>query len=228
LRHSNQIHLSLSSKSGTSRIASTVDTTGTRSTTVSTGEVIYASGAGSITDTTTTFSSTADGSTHSPTNTTNLLTPNSNRDEVDGNLDMILIIVGTIAGALVMCGLLVLVIFILRRRKSNSLDEDEKRDNYVSLVSIKSNANSDTQYQSISSPYQPLGQSQTGAPVAISDEKHAPGATKSWEINYSELKMLETVGEGSFGTVHRAIYRHQQVAVKQLKKKINQKEVRNN
>jgi serine/threonine protein kinase len=35
---------------------------------------------------------------------------------------------------------------------------------------------------------------------------------------------LEKVGEGAFGTVHRAIYRHQEVAVKQLKNQIDQKE----
>jgi hypothetical protein len=74
---------------------------------------------------------------------------------------------------------------------------------------------------------QPFEQPQTGVEVATSDEKLklAHGATKSWEINYSELKMLETVGEGSFGTVHRAIFRHHEVAVKQLKNKIDQKEV---
>jgi hypothetical protein len=71
-----------------------------------------------------------------------------------------------------------------------------------------------------------LGQPQTGVEVATSDEMLAHGATKSWEIKYSELKMLETVGEGSFGTVHRAIFRHQQVAVTQLKNHIDQKEVR--
>jgi hypothetical protein len=117
---------------GTSATTSTVDTTGTRGTTVSTGDVmLYTSG--TITDhTTTTFSSTADGSTCSQTNTTNSLTldsVNSNREksEVDGNLDMILIIVGVIAP----------VIFVVRRRKSNSKDEAKAGDNYVALESIK-------------------------------------------------------------------------------------------
>jgi hypothetical protein len=71
---------------------------------------------------------------------------------------MILIIVGVIAGVLVVCGLIALVIFIVRR-KSNSKDEAEAGDNYVSLEFIKSNVNEETQYQSISSsPYQSLGQ----------------------------------------------------------------------
>jgi hypothetical protein len=127
---------------GTSATTSTVDTTGTRGTTVSTGDVmLYTSG--TITDhTTTTFSSTADGSTCSQTNTTNSLTldsVNSNREksEVDGNLDMILIIVGVIAGVLVVCGLIAPVIFVVRRRKSNSKDEAKAGDNYVALESIK-------------------------------------------------------------------------------------------
>jgi hypothetical protein len=126
-----------------------------------------------------------------------------------------MIIVGVIAGVLVVCGLIALVIFIVRRRKSNSKDEVEAGDNSVSLEPIKSNTNEETQYQSISSsPYQSLEQPQTGVEV-----------TKSSEINYSELKMLETVGEGSFGTVHKAIFRHREVAVKQLKNKINEQEV---
>jgi hypothetical protein len=134
------------------------------------------------------------------------------------------IIIGVVAGVLVVCGLIVLVALIARRRKSKSKDEAEAGDNSVSLVSMTSNA-SEGHYQSITSPYQPLEQTHTGVEVATSDEKLAHIVTKSWEIKYSELKILETVGEGSFATVHRAIYSHQQVAVKQLKNQINQKDV---
>jgi hypothetical protein len=212
----------------TTETIGTVVPTGT-SGTVSTGDaILYTSGGGSITDYAS--SSTADGSTYSQTNTTNSFSSDSvdstQAESEAGDLNLILIIVGAIVGVLVICGLLALVIFLARRRKSNSKNETEAGDNYVSLESIKSNVNEETQYQSISSSHQSLGQPLTGVEVATSDEKLGHGATKSWEINYSELKMMETVGEGSFGTVHRAIYRHQEVAVKQLKNKINQKEVR--
>jgi hypothetical protein len=132
--------------------------------------------------------------------------------EEDGDDSVItFIIIGVIGGALVAAGLTALMVFIVRR-KSNS-------NNSVSLESMISN-NNEGRYQASQS----LGQ--FGIDVAISDEKLAPRVTKSWEINYSELKMLETVGEGAFGTVHRAIFRHQEVAVKQLKNRIDQKEVR--
>jgi serine/threonine protein kinase len=101
------------------------------------------------------------------------------------------------------------------RRKSNTSNEAEAADNSVSLEPYTSEDNGEE------NKYQFL---EPDAEEAIS-EKHNPPATKSWEINYTELKILETVGEGAFGTVHRAIYRHQQVAVKQLKNQIDQREV---
>src|SRR5690606_31446347 len=112
----------------------------------------------SITDHTTASYSTAEGSTYSKINTTNSLTSdsvNSNQEgfEENGNLNMILIIVGVIVSVLAVCGLIALVVFVVRRNKSNSKNEAEVRDNYVSLQSIKSNVNEDTQYQNISYPY---------------------------------------------------------------------------
>jgi hypothetical protein len=137
---------------------------------------------------------------------------------------MTVIFIVVIAGALVVCGLIIaLAIFAVRRSKFSST---ESEDNAVTLESLKPDANNaETQYQRLStrSPYQPVGQPlTTGVEVSTSDESQP---TKSWEINFAELSMLETVGEGGFGTVHRAIFRHQQVAVKQLKNQIDQREV---
>jgi hypothetical protein len=139
-------------------------------------------------------------------------------EENDDDADMTPIIVGVIAAVLVVCGLTALVVVLAKRRKSNSNKKAEEGYNAVSLDPANNVNNNKDHYQRLSSP------SLTGVEVATSDEKLAP--TKSWEINYSELKMLETVGEGAFGTVHRAIFRHQEVAVKQLKSQIDQKEVR--
>jgi hypothetical protein len=116
-----------------------------------------------------------------------------------------------IVAVLVVCGLIVLVVFLVMRRRSNSNSEDAAANDYVSLEPVTSNSSQ--------------GHLSNSVGIATStSETHVP--TKSWEINYSELKLLETVGEGAFGTVHRAIFRHQQVAVKKLKNQIDQKEVR--
>jgi FtsZ-interacting cell division protein ZipA len=145
---------------------------------------------------------------------------------------MTYIIVGVVAGVLVVCGLITLVIILVRRRKSKK--EDEAGDNSVVLESMESSGNKG-HYQSIafSQSAEPVtsdstkGQHRsTSQSLEQPEEKHSSRANKSWEINYSELKMLETVGEGDFGTVHRALFRHQEVAVKQLKKQIDKKEVR--
>jgi hypothetical protein len=123
------------------------------------------------------------------------------------------ILVGVIVAVLVVCGLIILVLVIVKRRKSNS-NKDHEANFSVDMEPIPSS--------DYSTDYSKLDYS-----VASTSEssKHLPPETKSWEINYSELTMLETVGEGAFGTVHIAIYRHQHVAVKQLKNRIDKKQV---
>jgi hypothetical protein len=169
-----------------------------------------------ITDTTTAFSTSDE-----TTNSESVTIPTDQKSESTSDDSTIIIIVGVIAGVLVVCGLIAVV--IMRRRKSNSKDEPEAGDNSISLEPIH--------YQSLSSA-QPITpdsskehQSTSTVEVATSDQKLGSQATKSWEIDYSELKILGEVGEGAFGTVHRAIFRHQQVAVKQMKNQIDKKEV---
>jgi heme/copper-type cytochrome/quinol oxidase subunit 2 len=147
---------------------------------------------------------------------------------------MILVIVGVIAGVLlVVCGLIVLVVIIVRRRKSNSnkntVDPNSSNDHvdsHISLEPIRPNR-AESHYSSIglmkTDYYAPLG---VEAATSTSSSEKLEKIAKSWEIKYSELQMLEIVGEGAFGTVHRAIFRHQQVAVKQLKNQISRKQVR--
>jgi hypothetical protein len=156
------------------------------------------------------------------TRTSDLLTSESaNNWESPSDPDMTLIIIVVIVGALFVSVLIVLVVIIVRRRKSNS----EPADNSVSMTPLASDSNignysridrSDSSYHSIP---------RNGNGSANEGEKPSSFATKSWELNYSELQLLEKVGEGAFGTVHRAIFRHQQVAVKQLKNQIDQREV---
>jgi hypothetical protein len=174
---------------------------------------VYSTTAASSTDATTASSSTSDA-----TDTTDPLTSESaniSLETAGDDSNLILIIVGVIAGVLVVV-VLILVVIIVKRRNSNS---NGAPNNSVSLEPIAPYSND--HYSSIADSSQSLSRGS----ISNENENLAPPATKSWEINYSELKLLEKVGEGAFGTVHRAMFRHQQVAVKQLKNQIGQKEV---
>jgi hypothetical protein len=109
----------------------------------STGDIILFSGAESITDdTTTTPSSTT---TYSETFTTNSQTPNSNNSseesKADGNLEMILIIVGAIAGVLVVCSLMIALVILFGEEKNPNL---RMRMIYIPLGSITPGVNQKT------------------------------------------------------------------------------------
>jgi predicted ATPase len=135
----------------------------------------------------------------------------------DFNVTLITVIVVT--GVLI-CSLVALVITIIVR-KSHSNDADSS----VSMLPLAHSSTNHYTKIEVADSEQSVGKSSIGNCVATSAHINKSGGTKSWEINYAELQMLETVGEGAFGTVHKAIFRHQQVAVKQLKNQIDQREV---
>jgi hypothetical protein len=179
------------------------------------------------TDTTTAFSTSADASSSEGETGAPLTSEYINWETTSDESDITFIIVGVVAGVLVVCGLIVIVmVIIVRRRRSNSY---AAADNSIPMAPLESDT---THYTSISrikkaDSSRSFSTTASGKVASSADdiEKRVPSAPKSWEINYSELKILETVGEGAFGTVHRAIFRHHEVAVKQLKNQIDKREV---
>ena len=48
-------------------------------------------------------------------------------------------------------------------------------------------------------------------------QRHVEELTSVWQIRHKELQLLDRIGEGGFGKVHKAVYRETEVAVKLLK-----------
>jgi hypothetical protein len=127
--------------------------------------------------------------------------------------------IGAAAGGILLgVVLIVAFLFIRRRRRQRAVHPEEpstSSSKYVSMNDSKDGNDSTSHYQEMKGreDSQPSFQKSEPEPVKLTT------LTKSWEVNFNELEMKETLGEGAYGTVHKAIYRHQQVAVKQLKNK---------
>src|SRR5690606_24818851 len=96
-----------------------------------------------------------------------------------------------------------------RKSKSNSAYQyggAASADKSVPLETVASD-NNRSHYQSLmSSDSSRSLRPPSNIDASTSDEKPTP-PVKSWVINYSDLEMLEAVGEGAFGTVYKAMFR---------------------